>query len=231
MKTRTKLLSLKVYVAGAALLLAGCGPKNTRTEADATTVTTDTTRAVAAGPAKDATRVDKSMMQDMQGHMQQMRGMRIQMTGDPDYDFALLMTRHHEGGIRMAEKEAADGTDSKLKEIANRTISSNKADIQKMQDFLKAHKATKGDTATSMGMLRPMHKMMDQMHQRDMSGMNTDQLFAQMMIHHHEMGNELARSFQKQGKTQQMKQLAQKIIAQQTKEIKDLQAWQQQNSQ
>lgn len=241
MKMQPKLLPLQVWFVGAALLLAGCGQNNTTTEKEATTpteATTSTTNTTTTGTTTGQPRdtsmmggMHQGMMQDMQGHMQQMRGMRTQMTGDPDYDFAQLMTRHHEGGIRMAENEVANGTDTKLKEIANRTISSNKADIQKMQDFLKAHKTTKGDTATTMGMMRPMNKMMEQMRQRDMSGMNTDQMFAQMMIHHHEMGNELARTFLKQGKTQQMKQLAQKTIDQQAKEIKELEAWQKQNSQ
>lgn len=78
--------------------------------------------------------------------------------------------------------------------------------------------------------------MMAHMHQNmeEMQGMRSqmmgdpDYYFAQMMIHHHEMGNEMAREFLKHGKTQEMKQLAQKTIDEQTKEIKELQAWQSQ---
>ena len=50
-----------------------------------------------------------------------------------------------------------------------------------------------------------------------------------MMIHHHLMGNEIAKEYLKTGKTQEMKQLAQKTIDQQNMEIKELEGWQQQN--
>jgi uncharacterized protein (DUF305 family) len=74
-----------------------------------------------------------------------------------------------------------------------------------------------------------MLQLMQQVHQQDMSNRSTDQNFVTMMIHHHQMGNEMAKEFIKTSKTQEMKQLAQKTIDQQTKEIKKLEAWQQQN--
>lgn len=167
------------------------------------------------------------MMAHMHKHMTEMQGMK--MTGDPDHDFAQMMTMHHQGSISMAEEEIASGTDSKLKEIANKIISSSKADIQKLQDFRKTHTPAAGDTAKTMQMRKPMQAMMDQMHQQDMSGMTTDQRFAQMMIHHHQSGIGMSREFLQQARSADMKQVAQKIIAEQPKEIKELEAWQQAN--
>ncbi len=171
------------------------------------------------------------MMGHMHQNMQEMQNMRSKMTGDPDYDFAQMMAMHHQGAINMAEKELASGTDSTLKSIAQKTITANKAGIQKLQDFTKKHKPTTGDTATTMRMLHPMNKMMGQMHEQNMSDKNVDQNFAQMMIQHHQIGNEMAREFLKQGKTTEMKQMAQKTIDQQTKDIEELQNWQKQHPQ
>ncbi|MFD2247729.1 DUF305 domain-containing protein [Pontibacter ruber] len=204
----------------------GAKEEETTTATEETT-TTDTT----AATGMDTTSAGGGMMAHMHKNMEEMRGMRTQMTGDPDYDFAQMMIHHHQGAIRMAEDEIANGTDSKMKQMAQKTKETNQADIKKLQDFTSKHKPTKGDTATTNRMMQPMGKMMDDMHKNmgNMSSMTTDQNFAQMMIHHHEMGNEMARTFLKQAKTPEMKQMAQKTIDEQTKEIKELKAWQQQN--
>lgn len=130
----------------------------------------------------------------------------------------------------MAEKELANGTDSQLKEMAQKSISSQKADIEKFESFLSKHKTAPGDTAATMRMMQPMRAMMADMHQKGMDqDMNTDQSFARMMIHHHQSGVAMAEEFLQQGKTQEMKAMAQKIIDEQQKEIRELEAWQQQH--
>ena len=130
----------------------------------------------------------------------------------------------------MAEEELVNGTDSQLKEMAQKSISSQKADIEKLQRFLGKHQPATGDTATTLRMMQPMKAMMADMHQQGMDqDMNTDQGFARMMIHHHQSGLAMAGEFLKQGKTQEMKAMAQKIIDQQQKEIRQLEAWQQQH--
>ncbi|MBB6610547.1 DUF305 domain-containing protein [Pontibacter sp. Tf4] len=215
------------FFAATTLTLTACGNEST------TATTEGTTDMATEGQEQDTAMMTGGQIGGMMGHMhqnmQEMRSMRAQMTGDPDYDFALLMARHHQGGIRMADEEIANGTDSKLKEIAQRVKQSNQEEIQQLQTFTSKHTPTKADTATTMRMMHPMNRMMQQMHQQDMSGMNTDQNFAAMMVHHHQMGNEIAKEFLKTGKTQEMKQLAQKTIDQQTKEINELETWQQQN--
>ncbi len=217
---------------GVVFLLAACSQENNRAE---TATATDAKSDSMMGEDNTQHNMNTGEMSGMMGHMHQnmeeMHAMKAKMTGDPDYDFANMMTMHHQGAIRMAEDEIANGTDAKMKEMAQKTVKTNKEDIQKLQDFTKTHKPTKGDTASTMRMMQPMRKMMDDMHQNmgDMSGANTDHSFAQMMIHHHEMGNEMARAFLKQGKTQEMKQMAQKTIDEQEKEIKEFRNWLDQN--
>ncbi|GAA4310289.1 hypothetical protein GCM10023183_28060 [Nibribacter koreensis] len=207
--------------------MVACGGQDTSTN-DTTTATTEETTNTDAETAVDTDMAKGDMMGIMHQNMEEMQNIRTQMTGDPDYDFAQMMTHHHKGAVRMADEELANGTDMKMKEMAQKTKETNQADIQKLQDFMSKHKPATGDTATTMKMVRPMMSMMGQMHQQDMSGMNTDQNFAQMMVHHHQMGNEMSKEFLKMAKTEEMKQMAQKTIDQQTKEIKELKAWQQQ---
>ncbi|PVY43699.1 DUF305 domain-containing protein [Pontibacter virosus] len=232
MEKINKQLPIKMLFIGVVLLLAACSQESKRAE---TATATD---------AKSDTRLGEDhtqhtmqggemagMMAHMHRNMEEMQGMRSKVTGDPDYDFAQMMSMHHEGAIRMAEEEIANGTDSEMKEMAQKTKEMNQADIQKLQDFLGRHAPTAGDTTTTMRMMKPMKSMMDDMHQNmgRMNGKNTDQHFAQMMIYHHEMGNEMASEFLKMGKTQEMKQMAQKTINEQEKEIQELKSWLDQN--
>ncbi|WP_187264677.1 DUF305 domain-containing protein [Pontibacter beigongshangensis] len=229
MKKIVKHMQSATLFAGTAILMMACGGQESTTEETTAVTTEETTTDVDAEAPMNTGMEGSGMMGHMHRNMEEMRSMRSKMIGDPDYDFAQMMTHHHQGAIRMAEEELNSGTDSKMKEMAQKIKASNQADIQKLQDFTGKYKPTPGDTATTMKMMHPMNAMMGEMHKRDMSGMNTDQNFAQMMIHHHQMGNEMSKEFMKVGKTQEMKQLAQKTIDSQTKEIKELEAWQQQN--
>lgn len=229
MKKSGKQIRILALSAVTVLFITACGGQESKTEETTTTTTEETTSDMSAETSMDTAMAGGGMMAHMHQNMEEMQSMKANMSGDPDYDFALMMTHHHQGAIRMADEEIANGTDAKMKEMAQKTKTSNQADIQKLQAFAGKHTATKGDTATTMRMMQPMNRMMQQMHQQDMSNMNTDQNFATMMIHHHQMGNEMAKEFLKIGKTQEMKQLAQKTIDQQTKEIKELENWQQQN--
>lgn len=74
------------------------------------------------------------------------------------------------------------------------------------------------------------HSQMSDMH--DMKGMHgmkmsgdQDYDFAAMMRKHHEMALQMARKELREGDEPQMKEMAQKIIDAQTKEIAELDAW------
>ena len=71
-----------------------------------------------------------------------------------------------------------------------------------------------------------MHDMnsMHGMHGMKMTG-DQDYDFAAMMRKHHEMGLQMAKKELREGDEPQMKQMAQKIIDAQTKEIAELDAW------
>lgn len=225
MKNLGKQIQILALCAVTTLFVTACGEQKSKTEDTTTTTTEETTIDTASETTMDTAMAGGGMMAHMHQNMQEMQGMQSKMTGDPDHDFAQMMIMHHQGAVRMADDEIANGTDSNLKQMAKKTKDSNQAEIQKLQDFTSKHKPTTGDTATTMKMMHSMQSMMGEMHQQDMSNMNTDQSFAQMMIQHHQMGIDMTKAYLGMSKNQQLKQKAQQTMEEQTKEIKELETW------
>lgn len=70
-------------------------------------------------------------------HMQMMQDMQsMQMTGDADQDFAMMMKQHHEQAVKMAEIEARNGKSPELKAMANKIIQAQQQEIKKLEDWL-----------------------------------------------------------------------------------------------
>lgn len=76
-----------------------------------------------------------------QQHMKMMQEMpQMQMTGDTDRDFAMMMKHHHEQGVKMAEVEAKYGKSPEMKAVANKIIQDQKKEIKKLDDWLSKNK-------------------------------------------------------------------------------------------
>lgn len=73
-------------------------------------------------------------MQEGQKKMEQM-----QMSGDTDRDFAMMMRNHHQSGIDMAKAEVANGKDAAMVSEAKKIIASQQKDIEKFDAWLQAH--------------------------------------------------------------------------------------------
>lgn len=76
----------------------------------------------------------KSMMKDDMDKMASM-----QMSGNPDVDFAMMMREHHLSGIKMAEMELRDGKEPKMRTMAKSIIATQKKEIAKFDQFLAKH--------------------------------------------------------------------------------------------
>ena len=76
----------------------------------------------------------ESMMKGMKG----MEGM--QMTGDADHDFAMMMKMHHQGAIDMAQMEMKSGKDAKMKAMAKKIEEAQRKEIKEFDDWLAKHK-------------------------------------------------------------------------------------------
>ncbi|HEX8330487.1 MAG TPA: DUF305 domain-containing protein [Hymenobacter sp.] len=56
---------------------------------------------------------------------------------NPDMNFNMLMTVHHQSAVAMAEAELAHGKDTKLKELAQQMVTAQKKEIQQLQSWHK----------------------------------------------------------------------------------------------
>ena len=72
-----------------------------------------------------------------------------QMVADPDMNFNMLMTVHHQSAVDMAKAELAHGKDSKLKEMAQMMITAQQKQIQQFKDW-HAKNADKMKTAAAV---------------------------------------------------------------------------------
>jgi uncharacterized protein (DUF305 family) len=73
----------------------------------------------------------KSMMSGMDG-MQKM-----QMSGDTDKDFAMLMKMHHQQALEMAKPEIAHGKSPELKAMARKIIKDQTKEIAQLDAWMK----------------------------------------------------------------------------------------------
>lgn len=157
----------------------------------------------------------KMMMDDMKDY---------NITGDPDYDFAMLMTPHHQAAIDMSKTYLDGGNNHELKDFAQKNIDIQQKEIIDMKDWMARQYDFKP------GAIDPNYKKQIDKLMMDMSNNmtvqnndNTNLMYASMMIPHHQTAIELAKIEQEFGKTSRMKELADKIIDEQQEDIKTLQ--------
>lgn len=162
------------------------------------------------------------MMTIMHQMMDEMNAM--QMTKDPDNDFAMMMMMHHQGAINMANAELKDGNDTTMKGVAQMMITAQTAEITQLNTFLQGHAPHLNVPEFDSKMMMGMEKMGRNADLQIING-NTDHDFAMLMIGHHQSAIEMAQMELDYGTHEEMKTMASKIIEEQQKEIKDLQEW------
>lgn len=78
------------------------------------------------------------LKKSMSSAMDQMKSM--QMSGDTDKDFATMMMHHHEHGVAMAKMEVEHGMSSKLKGMAQKSITKHNQEIKEFKNWLDLKK-------------------------------------------------------------------------------------------
>jgi uncharacterized protein (DUF305 family) len=154
------------------------------------------------------------MMQDMQ---------QMQMTGDPDKDFSAMMKRHHQGAIEMSNVELQQGSDSMLKDMAQKIVDQQSKESTELETFAHAPAST-SDTAFRTKLMQSMTAMDLQMSGHNPGG-SIDRNFAAMMIPHHQSAIDMAKAYLGHGKNSKLKSMANKMISDQEREIKTLKQW------
>ncbi|MCB2379210.1 DUF305 domain-containing protein [Hymenobacter sp. BT635] len=71
----------------------------------------------------------------MNASMEVMMKNTPQPVANPDMNFNMLMTVHHQSAVDMARAELAHGKDTKLKEMAQQMITAQQKEIQQFQDW------------------------------------------------------------------------------------------------
>lgn len=80
---------------------------------------------------------------DSMGHMHHHD---MKMTGNVDYDFAMMMKMHHEKGLKMAQQELDKGKDPAMKDAAKKIIDTQKKEIADFEQWMAKHPVNPGGT-------------------------------------------------------------------------------------
>jgi uncharacterized protein (DUF305 family) len=221
------------------LLLGSCSSDKT-----ADTTTTETTTATTEPATGDMAGMDHSKMtesgtagdspliasmNDMMGKMSAMK-----MKGNTDHDFTHMMLEHHKGAVAMADIELRDGKDATMKQMAEKIKADQQKEIGEMEPIAErldsapnnykpmdpADPFTSQMKASMDGMMQNMPKMVA----------DPDMNFNMMMTVHHQSAVDMAKAELAHGKDTKLKEMAQKMIDAQQKEIADFKAWHDKNA-
>jgi uncharacterized protein (DUF305 family) len=72
-------------------------------------------------------------------HEAMMGAMHVELTGNPDHDFVIMMIPHHQGAIDMALVVLEYGTDPVIRAMAEAIIAAQEAEIAQFEAWLAAH--------------------------------------------------------------------------------------------
>ena len=82
--------------------------------------------------------VSDDMKQSMVTSMDNMQ--KMQMSGNTDKDFAMMMKMHHQQGVEMAQMERAHGKSPVMKAMARQIIDAQKKEIAQFEQWLARQK-------------------------------------------------------------------------------------------
>ena len=156
-----------------------------------------------------------------------------------DVAFAQSMIPHHRDAVAMADLAADRAQDPEVKTLAEQIQAAQQPEIDQLTGFLSAwgaevspsnsmdgmgHGSTPSTSSPSGmgGMMSPAQ--MEQL--RNATGTQFDEMFLTMMIEHHRSAVSAAQEEIEQGSNPDAKQLAEKIVADQTAEISRMQQMQ-----
>jgi uncharacterized protein (DUF305 family) len=156
----------------------------------------------------------KKMQMDMEA---------VEMTMDPDVDFARMMIPHHQGAIDMSKIVLKYAKHERTRELARMFIESDSESQARLQAFLAAHGAPVPQDIP--GFMEEMDRAMMKMNQT-MRALNKshdpDYDFAEMMIHHHQGAIDMSKIELEYGKQEATLEEARRIIEHQEKDIIEL---------
>ena len=149
-----------------------------------------------------------------------------------DQQFIDMMVPHHMGAVAMAQIALTRAEHPELKTLANNIIASQNTEIGQMKQWRKAwYGSDQTPPMDQMPMLpgMDMNMMNGMTMSHDIQSLQTampfDKAFLMAMIPHHQSAIAGAKLEQEKGTYPEIKQLAGTIIADQQKEIDQMQGW------
>ena len=143
---------------------------------------------------------------------------------DADVTFAQSMIPHHEQAVEMATMASEQASSPEVKQLADKIAAAQGPEIDTMTGWLEDWGQEVSSDSTS-GMDHSGSGMSGMMSDDDMeslgaaTGAEFDQMFLTMMIEHHTGAIEMAKTEQQDGENPDAIALAEKIEADQTAEI------------
>lgn len=174
-------------------------------------------------------------MMGMMGYRNGNQTSGMQNSNSMDAHFIEQMIPHHEDAITMAKLAQTKAQKSEVKQLAEDIISSQGKEINQMKTW---YKDWFGKDVPTNSQVMNQHGMMGTSNvihmgmMGDASDMTTleqstdfDKEFVQEMIPHHQMAVMMATMLKNGTQRPEMKELADNIIAAQTKEIEQMRGW------
>jgi uncharacterized protein (DUF305 family) len=147
------------------------------------------------------------------------------------FDVAWLsqMIAHHQGALEMAQQCVKSCKEADVKKAAKIIIAAQSKEIAQMTNWLKSWYGATPDKAQMALMNADMKTMMDSSMagMESMSGMqmSADKSFLEGMTPHHQGAVDMAKLALTKAARPELKKFAQQVINDQSKEIKQFQAW------
>lgn len=206
---------MKKYIIASATIVFALAIQSCNTESKKETTTT-----MDGMTNKDSMKMDQNNMEGMHS----MNGMK--MTGDFDLDFANTMVVHHQSAVDMAKEVIAKGSNAAVKTMAQNIVTAQEAEIAQFKNITANYKMPEmkkeaGEAHNELGEI--MEKMETEMKGMTKSG-NADKDFLMMMIPHHKSAVTMSEDELSHGKNLELKKMAQKIMDDQSREIKEFEA-------
>lgn len=156
-----------------------------------------------------------------------------------DRAFLSQMIPHHQMAIEMAQMAEEQGDHPQVRDLAQRIIAAQRAEIGELRQIGQGLGMAPGDMAAHQSMDRMMHNdetlgvPMGQtgmsMNMSELEGADPfDQTFIDMMIPHHEGAIRMARAELANGADPRLLEIAEAIVNAQTKEIDEMNSWREQ---
>lgn len=141
-----------------------------------------------------------------------------------DVAFAQGMVPHHEQALEMTGLVAARTENPQVIELAARISKGQQPEIDRMNGWLTTWNApVKAESHSSHGHSEP-HGMVELGNLADLDGTEFDRQWLSLMIQHHRGAVEMAQKHLSAGTDPATRQLAQEVVAVQSKEIAEMES-------